>query len=185
MPEKLVPVTVRATTAVGVDATFESTKIDLSLIFTGFGPLPAVTRTEEQTGSWDHVGVSRRPILSDGTSAYEEVTERVAPTSFAYEVSGFTNILGGFVHGARGSWTFTPTADGGTAIEWTYAFRPRRRRTLAVRMLIVPMWRAYMRRALRATVRDVESNADATVETTSAAMSQPSTRVAETTLSAR
>lgn len=105
------------------------------------------------------MGVSRRPILSDGTSAYEEVTHRVPPTYFAYEVSGFTNILGRFVHGARGSWTFTPTADGGTAIEWTYAFRPRRLRTLAVRLLIVPMWRAYMRRALRATVREVHSSA--------------------------
>jgi hypothetical protein len=66
------------------------------------------------------------------------------------------------VHGARGPCTFTPTGDGGTAIEWTYAFRPRRFRALAVRLLIAPLWRPYMRRALAATVREVHRQAGLT-----------------------
>jgi hypothetical protein len=53
---------------------------------------------------------------------------------------------------------FTPTGDGGTNIEWTHAFRPARRRTLAVRLLIAPVWRSYMRRALAATVRELHKS---------------------------
>lgn len=77
-------------------------------------------------------------------------------------VSGFTNILGRFVHGARGSWEFTRTQDGRTLIEWTYAFRPKRMRALATRLLIAPIWRPYMRRALARTVGEVHRHALAT-----------------------
>ena len=93
--------------------------------------------------------------LSDGTAAYEQVTDYHPPSWFAYEVSGFTNILGRFVHGARGSWTFSPTEQGGTLIDWTYGFQPKRFRSLATRLLIAPIWRPYMRQALATTVREV------------------------------
>jgi hypothetical protein len=151
-----VPVTVRATADVAPRPAFEAAaSVDLAKIFTGFGPLPAVVGVRDQTGSWDHVGVSRRPVLSDGTAAFELITQYEPHSHFAYEVSGFTNALGRFVTGARGSWTFEPTADGGTAIEWTYAFRSRRLRRTLVRLVIAPVWRLYMRRALDATVREL------------------------------
>jgi hypothetical protein len=159
--QNIVPVAVHETTAASAPAAFRiAVPIDLTLIFTGFGPLPAVTGIREQTGAWDHVGVSRKPVLSDGTTAFERVTDYDPPSYFAYEVSGFTNILGRLVHGARGSWTFTPKADRETVIEWTYAFRPKRFRRLATRLLIAPMWRPYMRRALAATVREIHRQAD-------------------------
>ncbi len=156
MNADLVPVTVRATTGLAPKQAFEAgVRVDLTKIFTGFGPLPAVVGIRDQTGSWDHVGVSRRPVLSDGTTAFEQVTRYEPGSYFAYEVSGFTNALGRFVIGARGSWTFDPTADGGAAIEWTYAFRPRRLRRTLVRLVIAPVWRLYMRRVLEATVREL------------------------------
>lgn len=67
--------------------------IDLSLIFTGWGPLPAITHVEEQSGPWDHVGVHRRPQFADGGSAMERMTHYLRPGYFAYEVTGFTNAL--------------------------------------------------------------------------------------------
>ena len=103
--------------------------IDLSLVFKGWGPFPAVVGVQNQTGAWDHVGASRNPVLSDQTTANETLTEYTVGHSFAYEVTGFTNILGRLVEGVRGEWTFTPE---GTVIRWTYEFKPRRGRYFLV-----------------------------------------------------
>jgi hypothetical protein len=156
MPERPVSVTVRTTTPVPPETAFDGmVPIDLSTIFTGLGPLPAVTGTVDQTGTWDHVGVSRKPVLSDGTTAYEQITAYTRPSSFAYEVSGFTNALGGLVSVARGDWQFTPTDEGGTEIVWTYVFLPRLRRRTLVALFIAPLWRRYMRRALDLCVQQI------------------------------
>jgi hypothetical protein len=157
MTDRPVPVTVHARTAVPVDETFvTAVEIDLTLIFRGLGPLPAVVGTRDQTGPWDRVGVSRRPELSDGSTAFEEITAYRRPEYFEYEVSRFTNGLRLLVTGARGDWTFSPTPDGGTAIAWTYTFRALPFRRIAVRLLVAPVWRRYMRRALAATVGEVD-----------------------------
>jgi hypothetical protein len=133
--------------------------MDLSTIFTGYGPLPAVTGVVDQTGPWDHVGVNRRPVLSDGTTAYEEVTVYEPPTYFAYEVSQFENVLNRFVIGARGDLRFTPTDDGRTELVWTYAFLPRPRRRAFVALAIAPLWRRYMRHGLARAIEQIESEA--------------------------
>jgi hypothetical protein len=112
--------------------------------------------------------VSRTPVLSDGTTTFEQVTDYRPPSWFAYEVSGFTNVLGRFVTGARGTWAFAPATNGGTAITWTYAFRLRRFRGAAVRLLIAPVWRLYMRRALDVTVREVQRSRQTTTQSRSA-----------------
>jgi hypothetical protein len=75
MPAALVPITVYTTTSVAPRTAFETgVHLDLTKIFTGFGLLPAVVGTREQTGPWDHVGASRKPVLSDGTTAFEQIT---------------------------------------------------------------------------------------------------------------
>lgn len=62
-----VPVIVQSRTGVTPAAAFEIiVPIDLSLTFRGWGPFPAVLGAKNQTGSWDHVGASRNPDLSDG-----------------------------------------------------------------------------------------------------------------------
>jgi len=156
MADRLVPVTVHANTAVPADETFATAvDVDLTLIFKGLGPLPAVIGTLDQTGPWDRVGASRKPQLSDGSEAFEQITAYRPPGYFEYEVSGFTNRFSLLIAGARGDWKFTPTPDGGTAIAWTYAFRPLRFRAIAIRLLIAPVWRRYMQRALDATVSEV------------------------------
>jgi hypothetical protein len=162
MPKRI-PVMVRATAPATVEQTFHAAvPVDLTKIFTGFLFLPAVVEVRNQSGSWDHAGVSRNPVFSNGKGAFEQVTTYRPPTSFDYDVSKFTNILGRLVSGAHGSWTFSPdpSASGGpaTVIEWIYSFAPLPLRRSIVRILIAPVWRAYMRRALALTVREVEKS---------------------------
>ena len=124
-------------------------------MFKGWGPFPAVRGVKNQTGAWDHVGASRNPVLSDGTTATETLTEYTVGHSFAYEVTGFTNILGKLVEGVRGEWTFTPDGEG-TVIRWTYEFKPRRGRYFLVRRVLVPFWRHYMQAGIEAAARACE-----------------------------
>ena len=71
--DKTVAVTVQTRTAATTpEHAFKvNVPIDLSLVFKGWGPFPAVRGVENQTGAWDHVGASRNPVLSDGTTANE------------------------------------------------------------------------------------------------------------------
>jgi hypothetical protein len=101
------------------------------------------------------VGASRNPILSDGTTASETLTEYTVGHSFAYEVTGFTNILGRLVEGVRGEWTFTPDGEG-TVIRWTYEFKPLRGRYFLIRLLLAPLWRRYMLAGVEAAARACE-----------------------------
>jgi hypothetical protein len=150
--------TVTATGTAAVDsleAAFDvMTPIDLSLVFTGWGPLPAITHVEEQSGPWDHVGVHRRPQFSDGGSAVETMTHYQRPSYFAYEVTGFTNALRFAVQRATGDWTFTPDLGGGVAVHWSYHFTAKPGRGPLVRLLIGPMWKRYMRKGLAASIRE-------------------------------
>ena len=130
--------------------------IDLSLVFKGCGPFPAVRGVKNQTGAWDHVGASRNPILSDGTTASETLTEYTVGHSFAYEVTEFSNVLGRLVEGVRGEWTFTPDGEG-TVIRWTYEFKPRRGRHFLVRRGLAPFWRRYMQAGIEAAARASDS----------------------------
>jgi non-ribosomal peptide synthetase component E (peptide arylation enzyme) len=52
-----------------------------------WGPFPTVRGVRNQAGAWDHAGVSRNPILSDGSTATEKLTEYSPGQSFAYEVT--------------------------------------------------------------------------------------------------
>jgi hypothetical protein len=86
-------------------------------------PIPGVRGSKNQTGPWDHVGASRNPDLTDGSTATGTLTEYTTGHSFAYELTGFTNILDRLAYGVRGKWTFTPDGTG-HVIRWTYEFKP-------------------------------------------------------------
>jgi len=139
-----VPVTVQTRTTLSPRAAFDIiVPIDLSLVFTGWGPFPGVRGAKNQTGAWDAAGQSRNPDLSDGSTAVERLTEYTAPHSFAYELTGFTDVLRHLVSGVRGEWTFTPDGEG-TLIRWTYEFKPLPGRGPLVRQALAPAWRRYM-----------------------------------------
>ena len=154
--DKTVPVTVQTRAAIPPVRAFEIiTPIDLSLVFKGWGPFPAVRGVNYQTGEWDHVGPSRNPVLSDGSTATERLTEYTAGHSFGYELTGFTNVLRRLIHGVRGEWTFTPEGDG-TVIRWTYEFKPLRGRYFLVRRGLAPLWLRYMQAGVKAAARVAE-----------------------------
>lgn len=148
-----IPITVQARTTLNPSIVFcIVVPIDLSLIFKGWHRiLPGVRGANNQTGEWDHVGASRNPDLSDGSTAVETLIEYTAPTSFAYELVGFTNILGRLAYGVRGEWTFSPDGPG-SLIRWTYEFKPRPGRALIIRHLLAPLWMRYMKSAIADTV---------------------------------
>ena len=132
--------------------------IDLSLVFKKWGPIPGVLGASNQTGAWDAVGQSRKPDLTDGSTATERLIEYTPGHSFAYEVTDFTGPMRHLVAGVRGEWTFSP--DGaGTVIRWTYEFKAGRNRFLALRWGLIPIWRRYMQRGLVATARAAEQMA--------------------------
>lgn len=142
--DRTVPVTVQTRISLSPEDAFRIiVPIDLSLVFTGWGPFPGVRGAQNQTGAWDAAGQSRNPDLSDGSTALERLTEYTAPSSFAYEITGFTDALKNLVHGVRGEWTFSPDGDG-TLIRWTYEFKPLPGRSLILRNVVAPLWKRYM-----------------------------------------
>lgn len=135
--------------------------IDLTSLFTGKGPLPAVVEVFGQDGRWDVVGRSRSVRLSDGSELREEITSVQNPdgrsAQFAYVVTGFSGLIGVVTDQATGEWSFTRNGEQ-TLIIWTYNFRPRGFLAAMPLMLIVRvLWSTYMRDALRRTVRILEA----------------------------
>ncbi|MCZ2814462.1 SRPBCC family protein [Modestobacter sp. VKM Ac-2979] len=154
--DRTVPITVQTRTTLSpADAFRLIVPIDLSLVFTGWGPFPGIRGVEDQTAAWDHTGSSRNPQFTDGTTAREMLTEYDEPSSFAYEVTGFTNVLRRLVAGVRGEWTFAPDGPG-TLIRWTYEFKPLPGRSLVMRRIVGPLWRNYMTAGVVGSARAAE-----------------------------
>lgn len=123
--------------------------IDLTSIFVGMGPLPAVIGARDQTGQWDAAGQTRTVLLSDGTSASELLTEYRHPEYFAYTVSRFTGPFGWLVDRAEGEWWFSSSGAALTDIRWSYTFVSRSLLAAPVLWLITKvLWRSYMKKAL-------------------------------------
>jgi hypothetical protein len=123
--------------------------IDLSTIFKGYGPLPAVTGTMDQVGDWDTAGQTRTVHLSDGSSAQEMLTKYEHPHYFSYTVKAFTGVLRFFTANADGEWWFEPQISGKTLIKWRYAFNSKSVFAVPVLWIIAKfLWRGYMKKAL-------------------------------------
>jgi hypothetical protein len=130
--------------------------IDLTTVFHRVAPFPGVRSVANQTESWDHVGPRRNPQFDDGSQADEQLTEYVEGSSFAYQLTGFTNVLSRLAAGVRGEWNFNPDGDG-TLIRWTYEFKPLPGRRWILAGPFAPLWRRYMVAALARCVRAVEA----------------------------
>jgi hypothetical protein len=125
--------------------TFISAEDVLPKILTGYGPLPAVLRTSENSGPWDQPGSTRLIHLADGSTVREQVTEFAAPTRFAYRVWDFGNpIIKTLANGARGEWQFSATPQG-THVVWTYTFTAKSSlAALPLSAITQILWRGYM-----------------------------------------
>ncbi len=132
--------------------------VDLTSIFTGYGPLPAVVGTRDQTGGWDAAGQTRTVLLAGGSSAHEQITGYTHPSHFSYTVSNFTGILQPLVASAHGEWWFEPgPSAAGTHVKWTYTFTARSPLSAPLVWFIATvLWKGYMDKALRISKAQVE-----------------------------
>ena len=117
----------------------------LPKVLTGYGPLPAVVKTSENTGPWTVAGSARLIHLADGSTVREQVTHFEPSKRFAYRVWEFGNpIISSLATGARGEWTFAPTA-GGTLVTWTYTFTAKNGvAAMPLSAITQILWRGYM-----------------------------------------
>jgi hypothetical protein len=130
--------------------------VQLSEIFTGYGPLPGVVGTRDQKGEWDHVGATRTVELADGSEAREEITSYDEPSHFGYRLTGFTGLVRLLITHADGAWWFTEADGGDTHIRWTYTFQPRWARATVVRATLGLLWSRYARQTLALAINEAE-----------------------------
>lgn len=117
----------------------------LPKVLTGYGPLPAVVKTSENTGPWTMPGSARLIYLADNSTVREQVTHFEPSKRFAYRVWEFGNpLIRSLSTGARGEWIFSP-APGGTMVTWTYTFTAKNAVTaLPLSGITQILWRGYM-----------------------------------------
>lgn len=160
--DRTVPITVQQRSRLTpADSMALIAPIDLSTAFHPLAPFPGVASVTNQTEAWDHPGPTRNPQFTDGTQVDEQLTEYTPGSSFAYQLTNFTNALSKLACGVRGEWTFTPDGDG-SLIRWSYEFKPLPGRRWVVAGPFKPLWRRYMAAALARCVAASESDFFAT-----------------------
>jgi hypothetical protein len=130
------------------------TRSDPARFYPAYGPLPAVTAVENQTGAWDAAGQSRTLRLGDGSTVIERLRVVDAPRRFAYQLTDFTGFFGNLVAFADAEWDFDASIEG-TRIRWSYTFHAQPKRGWVVRLIVTLLWSRYMRRVLPALVDEV------------------------------
>lgn len=123
--------------------------INLVDILVGWGPLPRVVSTSDQTGTWDTIGSRRTVHLADGSTVSERVTHYLRDEEFGYTVSQFTNPIRFLALQAKGVWLFAESTPGKTNIRWTYTYEAHNAFAAVLLMPIVKVfWKRYMQRAM-------------------------------------
>ncbi len=117
----------------------------LPKVLTGYGPLPAVIKTSENTGPWTVVGSARKIYLADNTTVREQLTHYEPSKRFAYKVWEFGNpLVRTLATGARGEWIFSAAPEG-TLVTWTYTFTAKNAATaLPMSAITQILWRGCM-----------------------------------------
>lgn len=136
------------------------TSIDLSKVMHRYGPLSGVVGIRDQTGPMHVPGSSRVLLLSDGTTAIEQVTSCDPPKEVEYRLYQLTSFFRYLVAEARGEIGFGETRNGGTSVEWRYSFFGRNlAATLVLQMLIPLLWNGFMQAALTRSKHLAEAEA--------------------------
>lgn len=130
--------------------------VDLSHIFHASLLLPGVSHTDE-TERWYTPGLSRTVYFTDGSKAKEQLLTVEPPQSFTYEITQFTGINKFLISRIHGVWQFSQNSASETGIEWTYSLICHNRFTqLIARVVVAPMLKRYLQRALEVLKRDLE-----------------------------
>lgn len=146
------PVSTKVSAEIGVPRDwffYWFTSIDLSRVMRRYGPLPGVVGIEDQTGPMHVPGSSRVLLLSDGTTAIEQVTSCNPPKEVKYRLYQLTSFFRYLVAEAQGEIWFRETPNVGTRVEWRYSFFGRSLVTTLVLKILIPLlWRGFMQSAL-------------------------------------
>jgi Polyketide cyclase / dehydrase and lipid transport len=132
--------------------------VELSKVFTGYGPIPAVTETTDQTGPWDGEGQTRTIHLADGSRTHEVIAKFEHPTLFQYRVGPFTGAFGNLIDHADGEFFFKPVAQG-TSVRWSYSWYAKAPWMSPLLWVFTRFWKAYSRKSLYACVKHAEESA--------------------------
>lgn len=118
--------------------------VPLEDVFAPYGSIPAVSGTRPLSPNWPEEGARRRVLLADGHQAAEIILSVEGTTAFTYQVWGFTNAAGGLAEYAIGRFEVIP-AEGGSQLNWSYAFAPRSRGSrVLLSVFVATQWSGYM-----------------------------------------
>lgn len=151
-----VPVTVQRRSPLNPVLAFDIiVPIDLSLVFARWGPFPGVRGVNNQTGAWDHVGVSRNPDLTDGSTATETSPNTgAAAASLTNSPASPTSLAGSPTASAANGpsrQTAPELSSGGPTNSSPAPFCSR-----LVQHGLAPLWRRHMQTAVNRTVSAAE-----------------------------
>jgi hypothetical protein len=146
------PLTVEQSREIPVDVqhAFDGTiPIPLPTLFRRwYGPIPPISKVNNQTGNWDAVGQTRDITLKGGGALREELTHFDPPHAFGYVLSEIKGPLSPLVSTIDGQWLFAPTPTGGTTVTWRWTLHPRSRLTAPALPVFGRVWRGYARQSL-------------------------------------
>jgi hypothetical protein len=161
MPSKPIKIDTHDWADVPIEQAFDAIiPVELSKVFTGYGPIPAVTHTSAQTGDWDAADQTRTLHLADGSSTHEVIDNFDRPSLFQYTVGPFSGPFGQLIHRAEGEFYFTPMAQG-TSVRWTYVWYAKQQWMWPLLWGFTRLWKAYSRKGLYACVKHAEAAAQA------------------------
>lgn len=123
-------------------------------MFTKWGPFPGVIRVQMHDEVWQ-VGSRRTIHTSDGRKMVEQFVRFAEDESFAYKLNRLEGLFGFLIADIDDLWSFTHAANG-TTVAWTWVLHPKPGRSLPV-FLVGRLWRVYMGRILRSTLRRLEA----------------------------
>jgi hypothetical protein len=161
MPSKPIKIATHDWADVPIEQAFDAIiPVELSKVFTGYGPIPGVTETSEQTGDWDAAGQTRTIHLADGSQTHEIIEGFERPERFTYRVGPFTGLFGNLIDHADGEFFFKPMAQG-TSVRWSYTWYAKQQWMFPLLWGFTRLWKAYSRKGLYACVKHAEAAAKA------------------------
>lgn len=122
----------------------------------GTNKIAGVERTQMLQGTWPEPGARRRVFRKDGNQSLEEVLENTWPTSFRYEVWGFTDRERILTDYLVGEFQHKPVPDG-TLVRWTYSFH---RRSLLTRPFLSMAVRNRVPEFMRVALQNMKQQAE-------------------------
>lgn len=118
-----------------------------SLFARRFGPISPVREVRDAPPSWDSTGQSRLVVLTDGSTAREELTSVDPPHGYGYTLGELTGPLKLLVERVEGRWGVEPVGTG-ARITWAWTVHPNGPVGELAMPLFEWLWHGYARQAL-------------------------------------